>query len=93
MSKRKGTRNEHKSIRLLESLGYVCTKAGGSLGVWDIIAISPKDILLCQIKTNRTAPPHEREQMQMFQAPKCCVRKQLWIWNDYARNPIVKEIA
>lgn len=36
-AKRKGTRNEHRSIRLLEAGGYACTRAAASLGVWDII--------------------------------------------------------
>jgi len=42
--KRKGTRNEYKSIRLLEAAGYICTRAAASLGVFDIVAISETDI-------------------------------------------------
>ena len=30
--KAKGTRNEHRSIRLLEAAGYACTHAAASLG-------------------------------------------------------------
>jgi Holliday junction resolvase len=32
-AKRKGTRNEHKSIRILETAGYACTRAAASLGL------------------------------------------------------------
>jgi Holliday junction resolvase len=41
VSKAKGSRAERRAIRLLEADGYVCTKAGGSLGVFDIIANRP----------------------------------------------------
>jgi hypothetical protein len=36
MSKRKGSRAELRCIRILEAAGYCCTKAGGSLGVFDV---------------------------------------------------------
>jgi hypothetical protein len=38
-AKAKGTRNEHRSIRLLEAARYACTRAAASLGAWDIIGI------------------------------------------------------
>ena len=38
-AKAKGARAERRAITLLEALGYCCTKAGGSLGVFDIVAI------------------------------------------------------
>jgi Holliday junction resolvase len=44
MSKRKGTRNEHRSIALLEASGYHCTRSAGSLGDWDIVAIGSRRI-------------------------------------------------
>jgi Holliday junction resolvase len=60
-AKRKGSRNEHKAIRILEAAGYNCRRAGGSLGVFDIVAISRQGIRLVQVKSNRDAPPAERE--------------------------------
>ena len=30
--KGKGTRNEHRSIAILEAAGYRCTRSGGELG-------------------------------------------------------------
>lgn len=47
---RKGTRAEHRAIRILESCGYVCTRAGGSLGLFDVIAIGPHDVRIVQVK-------------------------------------------
>ena len=49
--KAKGTRNEHRSIRILEAAGYRCTHAVSSLGEWDIIGISSTDVVLVQVKT------------------------------------------
>jgi Holliday junction resolvase len=47
-AKRKGTRNEHRTIRLLEAAGYSCTRSGGSLGVFDVVALAP--LTLCLFK-------------------------------------------
>jgi hypothetical protein len=43
-AKAKGTRNEHRSIGMLEAAGYQCTRAAGSLGAWDIIGIGSTDL-------------------------------------------------
>jgi hypothetical protein len=53
VSKRKGARNEDRSIALLEASGYHCTRSSGSLGAWDIVAIGLTDTVLVQCKTNR----------------------------------------
>ena len=34
-AKAKGTRNEHRSMHLLEAAGYVVTRAAASLGAWE----------------------------------------------------------
>jgi Holliday junction resolvase len=34
----KGTRNEHRSMRLLEAAGYAVTRAAASLDAWDLSA-------------------------------------------------------
>src|SRR6516162_2435438 len=49
--KAKGSRNEKRSIRLLEAAGYACTRAAASLGVWDIIGVGSTDFALVQVKT------------------------------------------
>jgi Holliday junction resolvase len=33
-AKAKGARAERRAMKLLASLGYICTKAGGSLGLF-----------------------------------------------------------
>ena len=43
-AKAKGTRNEHRSMRLLEAAGYRCTRSAASLGEWDIIGIGSRTV-------------------------------------------------
>jgi len=45
-AKRKGTANERRSVAYLEASGYKCTRAAASFGVFDIIGVSPTDIVL-----------------------------------------------
>jgi hypothetical protein len=87
-AKRKGTRNEHKSIRILENAGYACTRAAASLGRFDIVGVSSTDVVLVQVKTNGNPRPAEREALQLFQAPVNC-RKLLHVWHDHKRTPVV----
>lgn len=91
MSKRKGTRNEHRTMRLLEALGYSCTRAAASLGDWDVIGISATDVVLVQCKTNAWPGTVEMETMRLFKAP-VGVRKLVHRWDDYKREPRVKEL-
>lgn len=90
-AKAKGSRNERKTIAMLEAAGYSCMKAGGSLGVFDVVCIGSQDIVLIQCKSNRTASPAERECMQLFKAPPNA-RKLLHIWHDRKRIPDVREL-
>ena len=47
-AKAKGTRAEHRSIRLLEAAGYACCRSAASLGAWDVVAIGTVDVILLQ---------------------------------------------
>lgn len=91
-AKRKGTRNEHRSIALLESAGYRCTRAAASLGEWDIIGIGSTDVVLCQVKTNAWPGSVEMETLQAFAAPPNA-RKLVHRWRDRQRLPDVREVA
>jgi len=89
--KRKGTRNEHRTMRVLEAAGYACTRAAASLGAWDIIAVGSQDIVLVQVKTNAWPGSVEMETLRNFPVPPNC-RKILHRWRDRQRLPDVKEI-
>jgi len=90
-TKRKGNRNEHKSIRLLERLGYACTRAAASLGVFDIVAIGATDIRLVQCKSNEWPRAAEMEAIKQFPAPSNA-RKQIHRWRDRQPAPDVREV-
>ena len=84
--KAKGTRNEHRSIRLLEATGYACTCAAASLGAWDIIGIGSKDVVLVQVKTRDWPGSVELETLRLFSAPENA-RKLIHRWRDRQRLP------
>ncbi len=89
-SKRKGSRNEHRTIRLLEQMGYRCTRAAGSLGEFDVVAIGRNDMRLVQVKSNAWPGPAERETIELVPAPQNAI-KELWRWDDRKRAPRVQE--
>src|SRR5262249_55596678 len=66
--KAKGSRNEHRSMAILEATGYRCTRAPASLGVFDIVAIGSVDVLLLQVKTRDWPGTVEMESIKMFPA-------------------------
>jgi Holliday junction resolvase len=90
VSKRKGSRAELRCIRILEAAGYCCTKAGGSLGVFDVIALGPNDIRAIQVKAGTARlSPLEREAIQgLVLAPN--VSREYWRFPDYCREPLIQ---
>jgi len=90
-AKAKGTRNEHRSIVLLEAAGYACTRAAASLGAWDIIGIGSTDMVLLQVKTRDWPGTVEMETLKLFSAPANC-RKLIHRWRDRQRLPDVREV-
>ena len=90
-TKRKGTRNEHRSIALLEASGYACTRAAASLGAWDIIGVSARDVVLVQVKTRDWPSTAEMATLASFAAPSNC-RKLVHRWRDRQPRPDVREI-
>ena len=52
-AKAKGSRQERRSMALLEAAGYSCVKSGGSLGEWDVVALGPQGVVLVQVKSNQ----------------------------------------
>lgn len=88
-SKAKGNRNELKTVHLLKSIGYTCTKSGGSLGIWDVIALHPTHMRLIQVKSNDPPGPAEREKLMLHRAPMGA-SKEIWIWVDRESRPKVE---
>lgn len=69
-SKTKGTRAEHRAMRILEAAGYVTTRASASLGLFDVIAVGPVDVRLIQVKAGtKYLSAREREQSRLLPVP------------------------
>lgn len=92
-TKAKGSRRERACKKELEAQGYLCTKAGASLGIFDILALSTwggSDVLLrlIQVKSNSISKK-ERQLINDLKLPKMVtVRKEIWIYKD--RKPVEK---
>lgn len=91
-AKRKGTRNEHRSMALLEAAGDRCTRSAASLGEWDILGVSTDGFVLVQVKVRDWPSAEEMEALRTFRCPANC-RKLTHRWRDWQRLPDVKEIA
>jgi len=91
-AKRKGSRNEHRSIAILEAAGYACTRAAASLGAWDIIGIGSTDFLLVQVKTRDWPCAAELEALKLFAAPPNA-RKLIHRWRDRRQVPDVRALS
>ena len=78
-------------MKLLESMGYACTRAAASLGVWDVVGVGPTDFVLVQVKSNAWPDAAEMESMKLFRAPSNA-RKLIHRWRDRTRLPDVREI-
>jgi Holliday junction resolvase len=92
VSKAKGSRAERKAVRLLEAAGYVCTKAAGSLGIFDIIAIGPADVRCLQVKAGTARlSGAERETIAALPVP-ASVSREYWRFPDYCRAPLIERL-
>lgn len=90
--KAKGSRNERRSRDLLKAQGFEVLKAGGSLGVFDLVGISAQEILLVQVKSNAWPPGREIEAIKAFGCPSNC-RKVVHRWNDRQGAPVIREVG
>lgn len=99
--KAKGSRNERRMRDWLEARGYSVTKAGGSLGCWDLIGhgkvdrVWPERLILVQVKSTRGCSPAERQQMIFYirdhgsDAADWAVIYLIARWKPYAEEPSV----
>ncbi len=90
--KRKGSERELKTMKRLGDC-HLCTKSGGSLGVFDIIALNAVQVRCIQVKSNCWPSPAERRAMAATRPmipPGATI--ECWRWDDYARQPKIKLI-
>jgi hypothetical protein len=90
-AKRKGNRNEHRSMALLEASGYKCIRSAASLGDWDIVGVSADGFCLVQVKGRDWPSVEEMESLRLFRCPPNC-RRLVHRWRDRKRLPDVREL-
>lgn len=90
--KAKGSKNERRSRDYMERLGYSVTKAGGSLGLWDLVAVGATRIVLIQTKSNRNPGSAEMQRLKDFVCPKWC-DKVVHRWDDRTSEPKIMRVA
>ena len=79
-------------MRILEAAGYSCTRAGASLGVFDVLALGPHDIKAIQVKAGtKYCSAVEREQLQLLPVPPN-VSKEIWRFPDRCRTPLIERL-
>ena len=89
-TKKKGSRAERRAIKILETAGYCCTKAGASLGVFDVIALGPSDVRCIQVKSGtKYLSGLEREAMLGLRLPPG-VTRECWRFPDRCRTPLIE---
>jgi hypothetical protein len=91
--KKKGGHNERRMRDWLEARGYSVTKAGGSLGCWDLIGHSKRDavfdatMILVQVKSIRGPSPEERRLMTIYIRTHRAGMYLIARWKHRAREP------
>lgn len=88
----KGNRNEKRAQTALEKRGFLVERPRRSKwkrvdfwGLYDLIALSPTEMLLVQVKSNR-CPKKVREAIRDFPCPPF-VQKQIWVYKDRQKEP------
>jgi Holliday junction resolvase len=90
--KAKGSRRERDAMEILQAAGYLCTKSGGSLGLFDVIAFGPSDIRCIQVKAGtRYLSGVEREQIRLLTLP-ANVSREVWRFPDRCREPLIERL-
>jgi Holliday junction resolvase len=92
-TKAKGSRAEHRAMKILAAAGYACTRAAASLGVFDVIAIGARDVRLIQVKAGDRCQisPLEREAIRSFIVPPHTTRE-IWKFHDRVTTPIIERL-
>ena len=90
-TKRKGNRNEHKSMQRHLNSGAFCIRAAGSGGLFDFLACYSTHCLFIQVKSNRWPESPEMAALSQFPTP-AYGQKIIERWDDYAKEPQIREV-
>lgn len=85
---------ESRKLRLikkqLENVGYYVVLSRASLGPFDLIAIDKGGGKLIQVKVNTYPDEAEREELYRFNKCPLNFSKEVWIYHDRKRTPVVR---
>jgi hypothetical protein len=78
---RQGYQAELRLVHLLRRRPEFHTvfRSAGSRSPFDVVAIGPSRILLCQVKTGQGRFPRERASLQSLPLPRCA-RVEVWVY-------------
>lgn len=88
-SYRRGKHWEYKAAAMLKAQGYLVTASGGSLGMFDLIAIGAEGVRCCQIKGGARpwCSPADRAAIAAAAVP-ANVTKEVWYFTfDKQQRP------
>lgn len=87
----KGRRREYRAIALLEASGALACRTAGSHSLFDVIAVTPAQIRLIQLKAgDEYLSGVDRERLELLKVP-ANVTKEVWRWPDRCQ-PIITVI-
>lgn len=84
--------SSRRTVEYLRKQGYYVVKSARSMGLFDVIAINRKEVILIQAKANQAPRPQEMAKIRAFKDHPDNSKKQIWIWKKQAREPIIKEV-
>jgi hypothetical protein len=86
----KGRRAEHRARKILETAGYLVTRAAGSKGPADLIAWNSVQVLFISVKSGQKyASAIEREALNEMLAPPNAT-KEIWRFPDRCHEPLIE---
>ena len=95
----KGNRRQLQCRKILERQGWLVYAAPrmkyGPIDIWglfDLICYREGYILLIQVKSNY-CPKEVKERIRAFTTDGLFVRRQVWVFKDYARTPYIEELV
>lgn len=88
----KGRRNERKTERYLQALGYSTISSRASRGKVDVVAWNAVELRVIQVKSNADSlGAAVREGLELLPVPPNG-RVEVWWWRDRARTPRIEVI-
>lgn len=93
-TKAKGSRAERRAMRILKAAGYAVTRAGGPLGLFDVIAVGSANVRLIQVTAGTTyLSAVERAQISALGGVPANLRREGWRCPDRCRAPLDERVC